>query len=749
MEPVSLKDARSSGWSTLEAPCVRAYWIKQPTNSARNLLYPMFQVAVYGKGGIGKSTISANVSVALAEGGAKVMQVGCDPKHDSTRLLLGGRSQQTVLDYVRDVPVGKRRLEDLIFTGTSGVLCTEAGGPEPGIGCAGRGILTTFDTLGKLGADDLDVDVRIYDVLGDVVCGGFAVPLRNEYADAVILVTSGEFMAMYAANNIMRGLANFDSGRHRLLGIVLNSRGVEGESESVRRFAEAAGTTVIAEIPRDALFADAEARGHTVMELHPDSAAAGRMREIAARIRDASRDPSLMTTPVPLDDDQMTDLAAGRPIRPRQGDAVKRIRCGGCRRTIRGTRVMSSCAAYGAVGALTRMEDVAVVIHGPMSCAHLMETTRAKANIELYAQRIYRAPPVSNIRCTRMDDSAAVFGGNRFLEECLRETAAEGFRKIAVVTTCMPGIIGDDCRAVTDRFEWENPGVRVMLVQTDGDVAGEYNDGFLMAAREAVGLIDTSVEPEDGLVNLVATSFFDLQSHQHLAEMDGMLSAFGLRVNCKLLDQGSPAPPEEFCRARTDILLNDTRNTRELMAMVTERTGREPFPEPMPLGLRGYEAWAREMGRLTGRSGQAEAEISRARAEYAAMVEEHRPMMEGLRVLLVWKMGLNPDWLIDVLRDLGVEILRIGFAPNPRKAEGAPDSSYEVTENYTDDDFRRDLEEMRPDVLISDLLKPVPEGTAFARLSRMGVGYRPVFEYVRYLEDTLRLPAEEGWRTVP
>ena len=139
----------------------------------------MYQVAVYGKGGIGKSTMSANISVSLAEKGLKVMQGGCDPKHDSTRLLLGGRPQTTVLEYVRNVPVGRRRLDDVIETGTSGVLCTEAGGPEPGIGCAGRGILTTFDTLKKLGADKLDTDVRIYDVLGDVVCGGFAVPLRR------------------------------------------------------------------------------------------------------------------------------------------------------------------------------------------------------------------------------------------------------------------------------------------------------------------------------------------------------------------------------------------------------------------------------------------------------------------------------------------------------------------------------------------------------------------------------------------
>lgn len=240
----------------------------------------------------------------------KVMQIGCDPKHDSTRLLLGGRTQATVLDYVRAVPVGKRRLEDVVQEGTGGVLCTEAGGPEPGIGCAGRGILTTFDVLGKLGMDTLDADVRIYDVLGDVVCGGFAVPLRSEYADAVVIVTSGEFMAMYAANNIMRGMRNFDTGSPRLLGVVLNSRGVEGEDELVRRFAAAAGTEVIATIPRDRLFAEAESRGHTVAELFPESPAAVAVGAVADRVVSVMERKADLYDPRPLDDDQLSDLAA-------------------------------------------------------------------------------------------------------------------------------------------------------------------------------------------------------------------------------------------------------------------------------------------------------------------------------------------------------------------------------------------------------------------------------------------------------
>ncbi len=708
----------------------------------------MFQVAVYGKGGIGKSTMSANISVALAEAGSKVMQVGCDPKHDSTRLLLDGEVQRTVLDYVREVPIGKRKLDDVIVRGTEGVLCTEAGGPEPGIGCAGRGILTTFETLRKLGADDLDVDVRLYDVLGDVVCGGFAVPLRSEYADAVILVTSGEFMAMYAANNIMRGMLNFEPGRPRLLGLVFNSRGGEGEKEAVQRFAEAAGTEILAEIPRDPLFAEAESKGHTVMELHPDSAVADAMRSIADRILKASRGEAPMTVPSPLDEGQMSDLAAGRPIRPRSGDAAERIPCAGCgrRTSIKDTRIMHSCAAYGAVAAFSRLEDTAVLIHGPVSCAYLMATTRAKAILDLYERGLYDRPPNRNLRCSAMDESASIFGGGRFLRDSLESVASEGFRRIAVVTTCMPGIIGDDCNSIVREFREIHPDIDVILAKTDGDIIGEYNDGFMMAAEAIADRIDPSIQPEDGLVNLISPSFFDIQSKAHSKALDDMLSAFGLRVNCRFLDDCSPAPPEQLCRGMTDILMGDNRNAREMMAMITERTGRKPFPAVMPVGIHDYVEWVGEMGRFTGKTDDAEKEVARAREEYDALAEEHRPRMEGTKVLVMWKMGANPDWLIDTLNDVGATVLKVGFAPNPRKAGGRPDSRYDVTENYTDEDLSRDLSELRPDLLISDIVKPVPEGTCFAKLSRIGVGYRQVFEYIRYLENTMRLPATEGWR---
>jgi len=241
----------------------------------------MIRAAIYGKGGIGKSTLAANLSAALACEGVRVLQIGCDPKHDSTRLLLNGERGTTVLDYLRCTRPDERSLDDIVYVGYKGILCVEAGGPEPGVGCAGRGILSTFDLLDHLGIQDIPHDITLYDVLGDVVCGGFAVPLRHEYANVIYLVTSGEFMSIYAANNILRGVLNYDTDQKRIAGILFNQRGVEDEEARVRRFAEAVGLPILATFPRSDLFTRAERLGQPIVACFPHTLLAHKFRELA------------------------------------------------------------------------------------------------------------------------------------------------------------------------------------------------------------------------------------------------------------------------------------------------------------------------------------------------------------------------------------------------------------------------------------------------------------------------------------
>lgn len=246
----------------------------------------MVKIAIYGKGGIGKSTTTSNLSAAFSRMGYRVMQIGCDPKSDSTKNLMGGQKIPTVLDQIREKGSENIELEDIVFEGFNGVFCVEAGGPTPGIGCAGRGIITAFEKLEELGAYEVyQPDIVLYDVLGDVVCGGFAMPIRGGYADYVFIVTSGEMMAMFAATNIAHAIRNFGKrGYAKLAGFIQNSRKVENEDELVEMVARENETQVIKIIPRDGAVQIAENDGMTVVEALPDSEMAKEYKDLAARV---------------------------------------------------------------------------------------------------------------------------------------------------------------------------------------------------------------------------------------------------------------------------------------------------------------------------------------------------------------------------------------------------------------------------------------------------------------------------------
>lgn len=244
----------------------------------------MRQVAIYGKGGIGKSTTTQNLNAGLGEMGKNIMIVGCDPKADSTRLILGGLAQQTVLDTLREEG-DDIELDLVLKTGFSGIKCVESGGPEPGVGCAGRGIITSISLLERLGAYEADLDYVFYDVLGDVVCGGFAMPIREGKAREIYIVCSGEMMAMYAANNISKGITKFaNTGGVRLGGLICNSRKVDGEAELVSAFAKELGTQMIHFVPRDNMVQRAEINKKTVIEYDPTCNQADEYRQLAQKI---------------------------------------------------------------------------------------------------------------------------------------------------------------------------------------------------------------------------------------------------------------------------------------------------------------------------------------------------------------------------------------------------------------------------------------------------------------------------------
>ncbi|MBW8370689.1 MAG: nitrogenase iron protein [Thiobacillus sp.] len=260
------------------------------------------QCAIYGKGGIGKSTTTQNLVAGLAEAGKKVMIVGCDPKADSTRLILHAKAQNSIMEMAANAgSVEDLELEDVLKVGYRDIKCVESGGPEPGVGCAGRGVITAINFLEEEGAYEEDLDFVFYDVLGDVVCGGFAMPIRENKAQEIYIVCSGEMMAMYAANNIAKGIVKYaNSGGVRLAGLICNSRNTAREDELIMELARQLGTTMIHFVPRDNVVQRAEIRRMTVIEYEPAAKQAQEYRDLARKIVENKN--FVIPTPITMDE---------------------------------------------------------------------------------------------------------------------------------------------------------------------------------------------------------------------------------------------------------------------------------------------------------------------------------------------------------------------------------------------------------------------------------------------------------------
>ena len=281
----------------------------------------MRQIAIYGKGGIGKSTTCQNTVAGLAQLGKKIMIVGCDPKADATRLMLHAKAQTTVMDLIRERgTVDDLELSEVLKVGYGGVKCVESGGPEPGVGCAGRGVITAINFLEAEGAYTPDLDFVFYDVLGDVVCGGFAMPIRENKAQEIYIVMSGEMMAMYAANNISKGILKYaSSGKVRLAGLICNARKTDKEFELVSALAAKLGTQMIHFVPRDNQVQRAEMRRMTCVEYAPESKQANEYRTLAKKVHENAGNG---TIPTPITMDELEELLMEHGIMPTIDESI-------------------------------------------------------------------------------------------------------------------------------------------------------------------------------------------------------------------------------------------------------------------------------------------------------------------------------------------------------------------------------------------------------------------------------------------
>ncbi len=610
----------------------------------------MIQVAIYGKGGIGKSTASANISYLLTKKGLKIVQIGCDPKHDSTRLLLGGKTQLTILDNLSSQTPSAD--SDMILKGKNGVLCMETGGPEPGVGCAGRGILTAFDYIHEKSLIPEGTDMILYDVLGDVVCGGFAVPLRKQYANVVFVVTSGEFMSLYAANNVLKGIRNFDNGDRRLAGLILNSRGNDGEYEYVKNFADAVGLPIVAVIPRSGKFSTAESNGMTIAEMFPDSEEVAAYGPVVDILTDVLAGKGELHEARPLNDDDLDLVAKGIKVRPKEFAGSSRKLATDERTALRscGIRVVSHCCL--------EILDSELIVHGPMSCAYYYSggydrKLLSDRRTDLVSSN-YRSFP------TCLDDNASIFGGGKMLKAKIEERVAAGAKLIFVITACVPGIIGDDTENICYDVEKNSTGVRVIPIPMDGVLCGGGIQGMNIAIERICTLMDPNVTPEDDLVNLIgygSTNDRDLEASD---DTERILAGLGLRINCKFLNRNSSQEIVEFRKARFNLMYVKNMSLIHQVNIIAKSTGMECYPEHMPRGLRQTMSWIRSMAKYLGRpGGSVDALCAELEDDYRTGMAKLRSKISGETVMIYTDTSSDLEWMLEMFENLGIEVLQI------------------------------------------------------------------------------------------
>ncbi len=683
------------------------------------------QIAIYGKGGIGKSTVSANLSAALAYLGCRVLQIGCDPKHDSTRLLHHGRKVTTVLDYILNTPPDDQKASDVLMEGYLGTGCIEAGGPRPGKGCAGRGILTSFDFLNERSVLK-GYDTIVYDVLGDVVCGGFAVPVRPQYAQAVFLVTSGEAMSIYAANNILCGIRNLDEGGKRIAGIIYNSRGAGDDKEKVTEFAKAVGLPVCLSIPRSESFLEAEKKALTQVEVNKESREAKLFLELAAKIKEG-----LILYPAqPLDEEQMEAFMQGKKIEELQKEGQKNAKeilsignsCEDCPeaappeekkeneiRPIPKKKALSDpfsrmplfgCAFRGAVDLAVQVKDAAVLGHAPKSCtSYAVNGITSYGRNGLYTRgTIYPAFIPQHFDNTDINIQDAIFGGVEHAREKALALAAKGIKDIIVVTACIPGLSGDDLEPL--KAEFKTKGVDMYIVKSDGVEEGSYNDGMALCYKTlAMEAVKPAEKKDRDALNLVYELSWSIKTQDDYLVLEGLLKELGMHLGCRFLYDTSIRDVNRFMEAPYSLMAREDKLGLEIKKIFEEKYGCKFLEGTMPRGFSETERFIEELGACYSRETVAKKTIGKYRAIYEEKLEDIRKAYEGKRVM-IFKNSPVP-WLEDLVSDLKLDVIW-SFQPEESKKKD-PEWRHRFSADWKQDveDFGRKIEELRPDLVLT------------------------------------------------
>lgn len=696
----------------------------------------MKQIAVYGKGGIGKSTLSANISAALSLNNKRILQIGCDPKHDSTKLLMRGLSIPTVLDYIKTKSPLEYRKSDILFEGFGKIGCIEAGGPKPGVGCAGRGIITAFELLETLHIKD-NYDMIVYDVLGDVVCGGFAVPIRREYSDSIFIVTSGEYMSLYAANNILRGIQNYDENRPRLLGILYNSRNVKNEDDRVYKFAEAVKLPVFARIPRDDIFARAEKANVTVLELtqNEENPVADIFKDIAKRICEGTEhfaaDPLTddeLETLILSNEGAITKASHSASSSPKQEEYTPSCSCESAEPCEACTGISSGqeestsdydapylsknvirdeplhgCAFNGAMTMSSNLKDAVILAHSPKSCTYLSIQTISSAGRRTLFERgnILPSSLIPNVLSTDMSETDMVFGGSENLLSKVKSILDSQTPPpaIVIVSSCPSGIIGDD---IDDALSLSTERTKIVTVKAEGNLTGDYLQGMLMAYTSlAKQIIDRNVEKRERTVNIVFEKVVARNTEMNFQRLKAFLARMNISVNCRFLCNTSYASLRDFCSAELNLLAYRDYTGKILEDFFIKEYGASFFEKQFPIGFKETSDWLLALGKHFDASDEAKSIISENEIIYQNRIKSVRPKLEGKKLMII-TYNHELDWILNAALDCGMKIVKIcvlNFSQDEGFRSSLPEiDGIEVVENYDKDERSSDIKRLKPDI---------------------------------------------------